>query len=452
MACGAGCTALLVAVLVGVVLGVPPTSRPDLLMAATTQGPEANCSPNPDVCDPATCVAPNCHCSGIESDVADNSQRPQIVYLTYDDAFSAAAETDFYKTLFDGTYTNPDGCPIRATHYLTAQYTDFTLVNKYWQMGHEMASHSITHRSNQDYWKGLNKTGWILEIDGMRRMITQFADIPIEEIIGFRAPFLQIGGNEMFSALVEKNFLYDCSMPSRLYGYVDLGNGLYPYTLDYDTVQDCEIKPCPTCSFPGFWVQPMLDLEDRWFDADPSNPDTGMPCSMLDSCIIMDDPPTSDHVYEMLMKNFNRVYGGNRAPFGLYMHAAWFFGTNVWHYEGYKKFVAEITTKPNVWIVPVREGIEYMRTASGMTNDDLLAMGNDSVFGCKKLESPPYSDHPCGSTIACRFNVTNSDIQNQERYMNICSNTVDGKQQKCPGEYNYPWLGDPCGGNKPCVG
>ena len=26
-------------------------------------------------------------------------------------------------------------------------------------------------------------------------------------------------------------------------------------------LQDCEIKPCPTCSYPGLWVQPMLDLE-----------------------------------------------------------------------------------------------------------------------------------------------------------------------------------------------
>ncbi len=37
----------------------------------------------------------------------------QIVYLTYDDAFSALTESDFYRTLFDGTYTNPDGCAIR---------------------------------------------------------------------------------------------------------------------------------------------------------------------------------------------------------------------------------------------------------------------------------------------------------------------------------------------------
>ena len=54
-------------------------------------------------------------------------------------------------------------------------------------------------------------------------------------------------------------------------------------------------------------------------------------------------------VYDMLMKNFLRVYegdeswdgdfhAGNRAPWGLYMHAAWFFGQD-WHFQGYKMFV-----------------------------------------------------------------------------------------------------------------
>jgi hypothetical protein len=53
----------------------------------------------------------------------------------------------------------------------------------------------------------------------------------------------------------------------------------------------------------------------------------------------MDDDPTAQNVYDMLKKSFDRVYGGNRAPFGLYMHAAWFYGDATWHYEGYKNFV-----------------------------------------------------------------------------------------------------------------
>ena len=34
---------------------------------------------------------------------------------------------------------------------------------------------------------------------------------------------------------------------------------------------------------------------------------------------------------------------GNRAPWGLYMHAAWFFGQD-WHFQGYKMFI-EVTIK-----------------------------------------------------------------------------------------------------------
>ena len=43
----------------------------------------------------------------------------QIVYLTFDDAFTAQAEDQFYRLLFNGTYKNPNGCNIRATHFLT---------------------------------------------------------------------------------------------------------------------------------------------------------------------------------------------------------------------------------------------------------------------------------------------------------------------------------------------
>ena len=51
-------------------------------------------------------------------------------------------------------------------------------------------------------------------------------------------------------------------------------------------LKDCPVSPCPTCDYPGLWVQPMLDLEDRWIGADPNHPNNGMPCSMLDACIM----------------------------------------------------------------------------------------------------------------------------------------------------------------------
>ena len=36
------------------------------------------------------------------------------------------------------------------------------------------------------------------------------------------------------------------------------------------------------------------------------------------------------------------------------------------------------------------------------------------------------------------------------RYMKICKNSPDGKQQ-CPDQDRYPWLTDTCGGNEPCA-
>ena len=51
-----------------------------------------------------------------------------------------------------------------------------------------------------------------------------------------------MGGDKMFKALYENNFLYDCSWPTRAYGYVDAEFALYPYTLDYATRQEEFIK------------------------------------------------------------------------------------------------------------------------------------------------------------------------------------------------------------------
>jgi len=417
--------------------------------SATTQVPEAKNCTVATACDPSQCVPPDCLCPGNETAVPE-TERPQIIYLTYDDAFTAEAESNFYRGLFNGTFKNPNGCNIRATHFLTAQYTDYTLVNQYYKMGHEMASHSITHRTDSNYWKGLNVDGWSDEIEGMRKMISQFAAIPKEEIKGFRAPFLQLGGDEMYTALERDGFAYDCSWPTRDYGYLDMDIGLFPYSLKYKSIQDCPIKPCPECSYEKLLVQPMLDLEDLWLGADPYHPDNGMPCSMLDGCIIMVDNPTRDTVKGMLMKNFLRNRNGTRAPMGLYMHAAWFFGAeNNFHYDGYVDFIKEVTeTYDDVWFVTISEGLDYVMNFNSYSNADLLALTEtDAPFGC-----PPVTGVDCSPLKPCLFpHVENTDIHDSERYMHICGKKADGSRQKCPDEARYPWLKDPCGGNLPCA-
>jgi len=432
---------------------------------------EFECDPA-QKCDPANCVTNNggnCHCSGTETPYS-REHRPQIVYLTFDDGFTAIAEQNYYSKIFDGTYTNPNGCAIRATHYLTQTSTDYSLVNKYWHMGHEMGAHTTSHRDNVTYWQQASYEDWAEEMVGIRKMIAQFANIPPCDIVGTRAPFLQMGGDKYFKALYENNFLYDCSWPTRAYGYIDAEFGLYPYTLDYESRQDCPIKPCPECSWPGVWVQPMIDLEDEWIGSNPSCPDCGNVCSMLDGCVIPDEPYTAERVFNMIMKNFNRVYlgeadelgtfiEGNKAPWGLFVHAAWFFGRD-YNWNGYKMFIEEITNStkyPDVFVVPVEAGIRYMQ--SPMPLEVIINQGKKDTtpFGCEAIENQdaPYDSNQCGTGQSCKFAV---DIPDQgiheERYMKICKykTAEDGSNSllQCPDENNYPWLGNVCGGIDPC--
>lgn len=411
---------ILALALVAAVYAVPNPKTRDNFPTCTTE------FPTPITCNAAECESrENCACAGTQPAIA-LADRPQIVYLTFDDGFTKLAMDQFYAGLFNGDFKNPNNCSIRATHYLTHQSTDYSLVNKYYAMGHEMASHSITHRSNTTYWSTLSEQGWKDEMAGMRTIISNFANIPEDDIKGIRVPYLQSGGDTQFAMMAHENFKYDCSRPTRAYGYTNMANGLWPFTMDYQPKMDCQIAPCPKCSFPEFWVQPMLDLEDNWFDAD-ADPTYGNPCAMLDSCII---PESQDPlvVKDMLMRNFERSYNGKtRAPFGLYVHAAWFFGQE-FRYQGYKLFLEEILKRKDVWVVPVDAGIEYRKNP--MSNADLTA----NMFEPFNCDSFPAED--CFSPSVCEWYVVNEDIPGQSIYMKHCG-------FDCP--INYPWLGNPLG-------
>merc|ERR1719228_44280 len=133
-------------------------------------------------CSADICKLPDCFCSGNETTTtgAEGAKKPQIVYLTFDDALTDLATREYYNELF-GTptnhkHSNPNGCALRATHF-------------------------ITHRTNQTYWQTMTEQDWINEIVGMRRIAGQFAAIDPCELDGMRSPFLQGGGDNMYTML-----------------------------------------------------------------------------------------------------------------------------------------------------------------------------------------------------------------------------------------------------------
>lgn len=229
-----------------------------------------------------------------------------------------------------------------------------------------MASHSVTHSFGEKF----SKNQWFKEINGQREILNMYGGVKMNDVRGMRAPFLQIGGNKMFEMLYDANFTYDSSMP-----IFENSPPLWPYTLDYQMTHECMITPCPTKSFPGVWEVGMT----MWVDL------RGGRCSMGDAC---SNPPDEDGVYEMLMKNFNRHYKSNRAPFGLFYHSAWF--NTVHHRRGFLRFLGTVNSLPDVFFVTNWQMLQWMRQPTPISE-----INQFEPWQCPaKNDRPPPCFHP----------------------------------------------------------
>ena len=345
-------------------------------------------------CDPNICVLPDCYCGGRKNPGGFRPEEtPQIVLLTFDDAVNDLNKK-LYEDLFEKGRTNPNGCPIAATFYVSHEWTDYSQVQNLYTDGHEIASHTISHSFGESF----SEKRWAEEVDGMREILSAYAAVKREDIRGMRAPFLQIGGNKMFKMLYDQNFTYDSSMPV----YVN-NPPSFPYTLDYKIHHDCMIDPCPTHSFPGVWEVPMVMWQDL----------KGGRCSMVDGCSAPED---AEGIYKMLIKNFERHYTSNRAPLGMYFHAAWF--TREHHKEGFIAFLDTITSMEDVWMVTNWQAIQWMRDPTPLSH-----IKGFRPFDCH------YPDRPARCTSG--KNSCNVRHKTGARFMKTC--------QACPDV--YPWTG-----------
>ena len=141
-----------------------------------------------------------------------------------------------------------------------------------YRRGHEMASHSITHRMPQRWWANeATQVDWEFEIDGERRNLVELGGVNENHVTGVRAPYLDTGGDVQFTMMREKGFRYDASFMTGPHA----GGGLWPFTLDFaPTSTHCDNINCPQSAFPGLWEVPL----NRWLDSD------GNKCAMVDSC------------------------------------------------------------------------------------------------------------------------------------------------------------------------
>ncbi|XP_059165544.1 proteoglycan 4-like [Physella acuta] len=298
-------------------------------------------------CSSTWCKLPDCRCIG--SDVPgdlDPKDIPQLVMLTFDDSINGQ-NMGYYKTIFNGTLKNPNGCPIKSTFFVSGDNSDYEMVRKIHKGGHEIASHTLSHRSPTTWWADAGFENWEQEVVGMKKRLHEKSGIPLDGIVGMRAPFLQVGGDAQYAMLKENRFRYDTSMVTGNL-YVNNEAPTWPFTLDTPPdSKTCSLTPCPTRSYPGLWEVPLI----RWYG------NNRIACAMPDACTIGAGTKGSRKFIE---DNFMRHYTTNRAPFGIFIHASW-FARKDGNLEGLVEFLGSLADKDDVWVVTVNQALDWIQ-------------------------------------------------------------------------------------------
>ena len=136
---------------------------------------------------------------------------------------------------------------------------------------------------------------------------------------------------------------------------------------------------------------------------------------MGDAC---SNPSDENGVFDMIMKNFNRHYQSNRAPFGLYYHSAWFNTRH--HLQGFLKFIDEVLKLNDVYFVTNWQLIQWMREPTPLSR-----IHKFNGWKCQlKDENRPNA---CHNPTVC-----NVSFKKGSRFFKTC--------QPCPEA--YPWIGN----------
>nr|AGC92658.1 hypothetical protein [Heliconius erato] len=359
--------------------------------------------PSAEPCQESACQLPNCRCSSTNiPGNLDSRDTPQFVLITFDNAVSQDNIGIYRDLLYQRT--NKNSCPVRATFFVSHEYSDYTLVNELYNRGFEIGLNSISHQGNQEYWRYASQEVLMSEFNDQRDQIAHFANIPASAVQGIRAPLLQLSGNASFEMMIKANFKYDMSWPTVLFQ----NPGLWPYTLDYMSIQDCITPYCPTASLPGPWVVPMI----AWSDL------LGIPCTVINSCFY--SPPDDDENawFNFFVSNFERHYLGNRAPFGFHIGQG-FFSRNVAIYRAALRFFDMLNNLHDVFMVSADEAVEWVKNPIPINE-------------YSRKQCPSRSQSVCRATPC---NGLEAQHTSELFYMQICN--------RCPRV--YPWVNNPFG-------
>ncbi|GAA5963160.1 hypothetical protein JCM21900_002935 [Sporobolomyces salmonicolor] len=329
-------------------------------------------------CDPSSCQAPNCVCASSSPPGGLSPQDvPQFITFTADDAIQSYTieVLDYFlgqrkpANALSSRKLNPNGCPATSTYFTSLMYTNYSLVTDWYVAGNEIADHTMTHVGTPN----------ASEVNGNLRALNAFSGIPMSEIQGFRAPFLNWTGETM-QLLHNASFTYDSSATSASLPNASSTDAYWPYTLDNGFANNC-LDVDGICQgqlkLPGMWEIPMYaTFEDN-------NPSA---IHLMDPWLDTDDPQAA---LAWMKSTFLSHYNGNRQPFGIYSHpihlAVGYPGitdpnnTRI----AIQQFLDWATAMPNVWLVSNQQLLAWMKNP--VTNANIAQV---QELGCSVPDVP----------------------------------------------------------------
>ncbi|XP_060067645.1 uncharacterized protein LOC132547857 [Ylistrum balloti] len=311
------------------------------------------------------CFLPNCFCSTFNHQM-NPSDIPQIVYFGFDDAVNIGMAGHYDYLFLKDNITNPNGCPVSITLFVSDKYTDYSIVKRYHDVGFELGVHSVTHSHLNSGQKVRN------EAEEQRDNLITKAGVSKEEVIGWRSPFLTTAGDQQIDALKQLGFKYDISL-QYVKNKID-DDDVWPFTMDFGWPFKCNNNRCPKQHHKGFWQVPLNALMDFKHQYG---------CSFVDGC--RNVPSNEEETYKFIMDNFYSHYNGNRAPLGLNMHAAYF--ETSYKREGMRRAIRNMTQYEDVYIVNVKQMLEWMEKPTTISE-----IRTFDGFGCwpRKQSKKPF--------------------------------------------------------------
>ncbi|KFD46835.1 hypothetical protein M513_12281 [Trichuris suis] len=369
-----------------------------------------------DVNQIAECHLPDCYCSRSGFEIPGRlpvEDVPQIVMLTFDDPVNEVT-IDIYRSLLDGRYKNPNGCPIRSTFFISHEYNNYHQSQWLYWKGHEVAVNSITcFILSHETLSESPMLEWVAEMDGMRTLLSRLSGVNASTVRGIRAPQMAVGGNRQFAMMQRYQFAYDNSMsanPGRD------GAAYWPQTLDYQLAWPCEAEPCPDQSFPGIWAVPINQFYGDYINEFHQYRRGAMVSAA------MNRKGGAEEAYRLLLSNFNRHYRTNKAPFVLTLNADFLrVLPNDGGVRALEKFLSKILARPDVWVTTIADAIAWIQQPTRLR--DLEKFQPWSCHSIHRSEA-----EPCKVPKTCSYPASN--LSTGDHWLSTCFS--------CPSE--YPWV------------